>query len=90
MLVGELVGLHEPQNLVHGAAHGQVVDDYLAQGALAVNDEEACRQPERRDESDRGHGGVGRGHATSRWDQYRVSAGHGEVNSGVPRSAQVK
>lgn len=43
MLVGELEGLDQTQGLVDVAAHGQVVDGDLAQGALGVDDEEAAQ-----------------------------------------------
>ncbi len=42
MLVGELEGLHQPERLVHVSAHRQVVHRHLAQGALAVDDEQAA------------------------------------------------
>lgn len=43
VLVGELEGLDQTQGLVDVAAHGQVVDGDLAQGALGVDDEEAAQ-----------------------------------------------
>lgn len=44
VLVGELEGLDQTQRLVDVAAHGQVIDRDLAQGALGVDDEEAAQR----------------------------------------------
>ncbi|CAG9138577.1 unnamed protein product [Plutella xylostella] len=37
MFVCELERAHQPQSLVHGAAHGQVVHRHVAQDALPVD-----------------------------------------------------
>lgn len=42
VFVGELEGLDQPQSLVDVSAHGQIVDGHLAEGAGAVDDEEAA------------------------------------------------
>lgn len=39
VLVRVLERLHQTQGLVHGAAHGQIVDGDLAEDALRVDDE---------------------------------------------------
>ena len=43
VLVRVLERLHQPQGLVHGPAHGEVVHGDLPQDALVVNDEESSQ-----------------------------------------------
>lgn len=41
MLICVLEGLNQPQSLIHGAAHRQVIDSDLAKYTLAIDDKEA-------------------------------------------------
>lgn len=41
MLICVLEGLDQPQSLVHGAPHRQIIDGDLAKNSLAIDDKEA-------------------------------------------------
>lgn len=44
MLVGELEGLDQSQSFVHRPTHRKVVDGYLAQDALGIDDEQSSER----------------------------------------------